>query len=148
MLHRGSRGKNGWWYRAKAGDCRNCPLQERCVSASANSRSVLRARRRRRRWDEATRQIYTRHRWRVEGVHGEAKTRHGLRPVVRRGLANVAIEAYLTAAVVNLKRLAAFLILFLPKYVFKDRGLTGANPVWSGIPSFHGSELRLAQIGA
>ncbi|MFH1975768.1 MAG: hypothetical protein ABIJ52_09425, partial [Pseudomonadota bacterium] len=29
-----------------------------------------------------------------------------------RGLANVAIQAYLTAAVINLKRLAAFLCLF------------------------------------
>ena len=40
-------------------------------------------------------------------MHGEAKTQHGLRRAVRRGLANVAIQAYLTAAVINLKRLAA-----------------------------------------
>jgi len=33
----------------------------------------------------------------------------GLRRATRRGLWNVAIEAYLTAAVMNLKRLAAFL---------------------------------------
>ena len=39
-------------------------------------------------------------------MHGEAKTQHGLRRAVRRGLANVAIQAYLTAAVINLKRLA------------------------------------------
>jgi len=43
----------------------------------------------------------------VEGPHGEAKTQHGLRRAVRRGLWNVAIQAYLTAAVMNLKRLAA-----------------------------------------
>ncbi len=42
-----------------------------------------------------------------EGMHGEAKTQHGLRRAVRRGLDNVAIQAYLTAAVINLKRLAA-----------------------------------------
>jgi hypothetical protein len=47
-----------------------------------------------------------RHRWQVEGVHGEAKTQHGLRRAVRRGLSNVRIQAYLTAAVINLKRLA------------------------------------------
>ncbi len=52
--------------------------------------------------------IYSRHRWKVEGMHGEAKTQHGLRRAVRRGLANVAIQAYLTAAVINLKRLATF----------------------------------------
>jgi len=41
-------------------------------------------------------------------MHGEAKTQHGLRRAVRRGLSNVAIQAYLTAAVINLKRLAAY----------------------------------------
>jgi Transposase DDE domain len=51
-------------------------------------------------------QLYNRHRNFVEGVHGEAKTQHGLRRAVRRGLDNVAIQVYLTAAVMNLKRLA------------------------------------------
>jgi hypothetical protein len=35
-----------------------------------------------------------RHRWKVEGVHGEAKTWHGLARAVRRGLANMQIQAY------------------------------------------------------
>jgi hypothetical protein len=39
-------------------------------------------------------------------MHGEAKTQHGLRRAVRCGLANMSIQAYLTAAVINLKRLA------------------------------------------
>jgi hypothetical protein len=60
----------------------------------------------------------------------------------------VAIQAYLTAAVINLKRLAAFLVLFLPKYVFKDRRLAVANPIWSRISGFYGSELRLAKTVA
>ena len=47
-----------------------------------------------------------RHRWRVEGVHGEAEVQHGLRRAVRRGLRNGRIQAHLTAAVINLKRLA------------------------------------------
>ena len=55
-------------------------------------------------------------------MHGEAKTQHGLRRAVRRGLANVAIQAYLTAAVINLKRLAAFYLRFLGKiYQINDR---------------------------
>ena len=41
-------------------------------------------------------------------MHGEAKTQHGLRRAVRRGLDNVSIQAYLTAAVINLKRLATY----------------------------------------
>jgi len=117
VLQRSCRSKTGWLYRSRAADCRACPLGERCFSASASSRiiaipdgheALLRARRRKQRgWDRATRETYTRHRWRVEGPHGEAKTLHGLRRAARRGQWNVAIQVYLTAAVMNLKRLAA-----------------------------------------
>ncbi len=62
-------------------------------------------------WDKEIKRCYNRHRNRVEGAHGEAKTQHGLRRAVRRGLDNVAIQVYLTAAVMNLKRLAARLRL-------------------------------------
>ena len=55
-------------------------------------------RRKRRRWDDATYRKYLRHRWRVEGVHGVEKTQHRLRRAVRRGLSNVRIQSYLTAA--------------------------------------------------
>ncbi|MHC4704952.1 MAG: IS1182 family transposase [Planctomycetota bacterium] len=103
-------------YRTKACDCRGCALRERCFSASATVRvirisdqheALLRARRRHASADESYQELYSRHRWRVEGVHGEAKTQHGLRRAMRRGTANVAIQAYLTATVMNLKRLAA-----------------------------------------
>ena len=103
-------------YRAPAAVCRGCPLRARCLPPSASSRQItihpdhpalLRARRRHERgWDDDARTAYRRHRWRAEGVHGEAKTQHGLRRAARRGLDNVAIQAYLTAAVLNLKRLA------------------------------------------
>jgi hypothetical protein len=115
-MKRSSRAKQGWVYRAKARDCGTCSLRRRCVPLSSKVRTVLivdgyaallRARRRRLRWD-AEKYWYSRHRWRVEGVHGEAKTQHGLRRAIRRGLANVAIQVYLTAAVINLKRLAKF----------------------------------------
>jgi transposase len=122
QLSRGSKVGNGWMYRARTGDCRCCPLRSRCFPESANVRTVLivhgyeallRARRRRARgWDESLRTLYQRHQWLVEGRHGEAKVLHGLRRAVRRGLANVAIQAYLTAAVMNLKRLAALLLAY------------------------------------
>jgi transposase len=107
--------KRGRAYRAKADDCRNCRLRSRCISETSTSRtimicngheSMLRARRRHRKKDRKFRETYSRHKWKIEGMHGEAKTQHGLRRAVRRGLANVAIQAYLTAAVINLKRLA------------------------------------------
>lgn len=118
VLRRSCENKQGWVYRAKTGDCRTCPLRSRCISSSARARTIvighgyealLRARRKRAHWDEAMRRMYNRHRWRVEGVHGEAKTQHGLRRATRRGLANVWIQVCLTAAVMNLKRLAAAL---------------------------------------
>lgn len=116
LIKKSYRGKNGWIYRAKKAVCVNCRLHDRCIPAPAKCRtifivdgyeSLLRARRRKLRgWDEKTRDLYNRHRWLVEGVHGESKTQHGLRRAIRRGLDNVAIQAYLTAAVINLKRLA------------------------------------------
>jgi len=115
-LVRSARGKLGWFYRARASDCKACPLREKCVPMSTRSRSVylgdgycalLRARRKKEQgWTEELWEAYKRHRWQVEGVHGEAKNEHGMRRAVRRGLSNMRIQCYLTAAVINLKRLA------------------------------------------
>ena len=137
-LCRASPARNGWVYRAKRRDCRRCRFQSECVPPSAELRtivivdgypSLLRARRRHTRWDDEH-TIYNRHRFRVEGLHGEAKTQHGLRRAVRRGLANVAIQVYLTAAIINLKRLAGrFSLLLL--YVFRAirRRITRLSPI-------------------
>lgn len=117
ILSRRSRMKNGWIYRGAPSECGACLMRKACVPDSARVRTIfiadghtalLRARRRHARGDPDTVSWYKRHRWRVEGVHGEAKTQHGLRRAVRRGTDNVAIQAYLTAAVMNLKRLAVF----------------------------------------
>ena len=109
-------------YRARPADCRPCRLRPRCFSDRMKRRTVLlhkdhpallRARRKRHRWGEREQSVYRSHRIRVEGYHGEAKGRHGLDRAVRRGTANMEIQAFLAAAAVNLKRLAALLILFL-----------------------------------
>jgi len=52
---------------------------------------------------------------------GEAKQEHGLRRAARRGLANVSIQVYLTAAVINLKRLAALLLYFFSRVTLYTR---------------------------
>jgi len=156
-LHRIGRSTkdNGYWYRAQSNDCRACPLRERCISSRAYARTVLivdgyaallRARRRKEKgWDGATRELYTRHRWRVEGVHGRAKTQHGLRRAARRGLVEVRIQSYLTAAVMNLKRLATVTwqslrgLFFVPGRVWAtwnvrqslQSAFTGHNGVWA-----------------
>lgn len=121
ILERSCRTDKGWFYREAKKNCAGCPLRNRCISSKAKGRliliidgyeSLLRARRRWQNRDENIRNKYERHKWRVEGIHGEAKTQHGLRRAARRGLANVSIQVYLTAIVMNLKRLAALLCLF------------------------------------
>jgi hypothetical protein len=107
-------------YRAQVRDCAPCPLRASCFSARMKRRAILlhkdhpaliRARRKRLRWGARERRLYASHRSRIEGFQGEAKTWHGLARAVRRGLENMKIQAYLTAAAINLKRLAAALLL-------------------------------------
>jgi hypothetical protein len=110
--------EHGRFFYSKARDCSRCSLASLCLSKGRANKAVvvsddhpalLRARRRRLRWSEEDRRLYQRHRWRSEGFHGEAKTWHGLARAVRRGLQNTRIQALLTAAAINLKRLAAAL---------------------------------------
>jgi transposase len=110
---------HGRFFASKARDCKGCDLAHLCLSPSRVTKSVvlvhdypalLRARRRRLRWGAEDVRFYRRHRWRSEGFHGEAKTWHGLARAVRRGLDNMRIQAFLTAAAINLKRLAAALL--------------------------------------
>ena len=124
-LRRAGRYAKGRFHRARPADCRGCPLKARCVAKSMRARSVqipdgypalLRARRRHRRKLPEDRAAAASHRARVEGVHGEAKAQHGLRRAARRGLSNVAVQAYLTAAVINLKRLARALLRLFVRY--------------------------------
>jgi transposase len=122
ILRPGRPVKHGRFFTSRAVDCKRCSLASLCLSKGRVNKAVvvgddypalLRARRRRERWSEEDRRLYQRHRWRSEGYHGEAKTWHGLARAVRRGLANMKIQVFLTAAAVNLKRLAAALLAFL-----------------------------------
>lgn len=119
--------KNGRVFRAKAAICRACPLRALCLPDHASARKIniakhhvatLRARRKRRDWGEVETNLYTRHRWLVEGVHGLAKTLHGMARAARRGLENMKIQALLTATAINLKRLAKALLHALIRPVF------------------------------
>lgn len=111
-----SKKPQGWHYSARTQDCQACAHRPQCFSGKSKRKTIrisdgyeaiLRAQRRHTRgWDDKTRNQYRRHRWRAEGIHGEAKTQHGLTRAARRGLANLKIQSYLTAAVMNLKRLA------------------------------------------
>ncbi len=114
--------KSGRWYRADRRDCARCPVRAQCLPKAGPSRrvhivtnhaAIRRARRKRAAWEEDEYPIDTRHRWRVEGAHGTAKTLHGLARAVRMGLENMRIQALLTATAMNLKTLgAAIMFLF------------------------------------
>ena len=75
-------------------------------------------------------------------MHGEAKTQHGLRRAVRRGLANVAIQAYLTAAVINLKRLAVHAGLLFAQICLHLRVNLVAERFDTGIAGFSENRKR------
>jgi hypothetical protein len=79
--------EHGRFFYSKARDCSRCLLASLCLSKGRANKAVgvsddhpalLWARRRRLRWSEEDRRLYQRHRWRSEGLHGEAKTWHGL----------------------------------------------------------------------
>lgn len=112
----------GRFFSSKTSDCARCPLRGDCLPSTRINKEVviphdypalLRARRRHARWSEDDRRLYRRHLWRSEGFHGEAKTWHGLGRAIRRGLDNMKVQAYLTAAAINLKRLAVALFAIL-----------------------------------
>ena len=124
--------EHGRFFYSRAADCRHCPMRGDCLSKGRTNKAVvvsddhpalLRARRRKDRWSEAAARLYQRHRWRSEGCHGEAKAWHGLGRAVRRGLQNMRIQAFLTAAAINLKRLAAAMLgnLTGPAWAIVDR---------------------------
>src|SRR5215831_458202 len=115
-LRRSTRAPHGWYYRSSFHTCRDCKLRSICLSPAVDRRTVviadgfdalLRARRHRERWSHAERAVYKRHRWRIEGSHADAKRQHGLGRAIRRRRWNMAVQAYLVAAAMNLKRLAA-----------------------------------------
>jgi hypothetical protein len=126
---------HGRFSASKARDCKRCDLASICLSPSRATKALvivhdypalLRARRRRERWSEEDDRLYRRHRWRSEGFHGEAKTWHGLARAVRRGLENMRIQSFLTAAAINLKRLAAALLAMFRALLWLQ---TRARPV-------------------
>lgn len=103
-------------YKSKAVDCKNCPISKNCPASL-------------RKCSEYVRHIYRSHNqllyeveqqrmktpifleklkermWKIEGINAEAKNLHALKRAKYRGLPKVQIQAYMTGAVQNLKRL-------------------------------------------
>ena len=125
---------DGRFYRARRSDCGGCRFAGICLPKTAKARSVmikdghgalLRARRRHAKRLAADVVARNRHRGLVEGIHGEAKARHGLNRARRRGLWNVQIQAWLTATAINLKRLAKALSRQIAARISQYRPIAG-----------------------
>lgn len=137
------RAKHGRFFYSRAKDCRRCTIRQACLSKGRANKAVvigddypalLRARRRRERWGRREHRLYNRHWACIEGIHGEAKSWHGLSRAVRRGLDNVRIQAFLTAAAINLKRLAAAIVQTMSLLIASlSRGAGPRRASWNAI---------------
>lgn len=56
-----------------------------------------------------------------------SQTWHGLAPAIRRGLPNMKIRAYLTAPAINLKRLAATLLVLILPWIVPHSAFAASN---------------------
>jgi transposase len=108
--------EDGAVYKSKTEDCKNCSVSKDCVASL-------------RQYSQHIRHIYRSHNqsffeieqqrmqtpgfikkmkermWKIEGINAEAKNLHALKRAKYRGLSKVQIQAYMTGAVQNLKRL-------------------------------------------
>ena len=69
-------------------------------------------------------------------LHGRAKTQHGLSGAIRRGLLAVTIQDYLTAAAMNLKKLAGTLANALKAAMFRPWQFLCARSLRLGFHNF------------
>jgi transposase len=110
-------------YRSRSKDCRSCSLAAQC-SAYRMKHSHMRYIRRNKHqalFEETLARMKTQifnerlieRFWKIEGIIGEAKNLHGLGRAKYRGLQKMQIQAYLSASILNVKRLIqAFLLIF------------------------------------
>ena len=102
-------------YLADKEACRNCPIRDKCTTSKRQGRLLTRFIDDH--FEEAERVVKTnlvktllgQRQSIIEGVFGEAKSFHLLRRALFRGKAKLKIQLLLTAAVLNLKRLARWL---------------------------------------
>jgi transposase len=94
-----------------AADCRACLLQPRCTTSRKAGRRVMvsdyREEHERARALAKTEEyaLLLRARSRIEPKHAEAKRFHGMRRARYRGLIKMQLQAYLTATILNVKRM-------------------------------------------
>lgn len=100
-------------YFSKASDCQRCPQESSCQATKRSSHSRYIRRNIHQEFleevmKEMTQPIFAEkmreRRWKIEGLFAEAKNNHGLARAKYRGRGKVQIQAFMTAAIQNLKR--------------------------------------------
>jgi transposase len=119
---------NSTMYRSKSDECKNCYLSLTCIlkkRKNTHSRYIYRSvdqaffEEQLKRMQGPTFQASLRERmWKIEGINAEAKNLHGLKRAKYRGLSKVQIQAYMTGAVQNLKRLIQATILDILRAIY------------------------------
>jgi transposase len=98
-------------YRGKPENCLSCELRNKCLGKTAKVRHVarpfgeVRINAEEFRASGKGKEIFAARKTVIEGLFGEAKRCHGLRRAKQRGVEKVEIQALLTAAALNVKRL-------------------------------------------
>jgi len=109
-------------YRMVGGHCKTCVLRDSCLPNNHQHRARFVYRNphqdeidrvKKRQQTEYFKSRLRERKWKIEGLFGEAKENHGLRRAKYRGLDKVQIQLYMTATVLNLKRLSALFILLI-----------------------------------
>jgi transposase len=102
-------------YASKPTICKNCPLLQTCTQSQNTTKMIQRHI-----WEDdldeanhlrhtqANKQLYAQRKETVERAFADAKEKHGMRWTTLRGLKKVAMQAMLTFAAMNLKKLASW----------------------------------------
>ncbi|MGQ9558136.1 MAG: IS1182 family transposase [Desulfurispora sp.] len=125
-------------YRSNPDKCKDCPLLPRCTESKDVTKRISRhiwaeyvEEAEHLRHTEENKRLYAMRKETIERVFADAKEKHGMRWTTLRGLEKVSMQAMLTFAAMNLKKLATWLwksggsklryLLLLSKLIQKQR---------------------------
>jgi len=103
-------------YRSNPDICKDCPLLSRCTQSKDSTKRISRhlwaeyvEEADHLRHTEENKRLYAMRKETIERVFADAKEKHGMRWTTLRGLEKVSMQAMLTFAAMNLKKLATWL---------------------------------------
>ena len=118
-------------YRSSAKNCATCNIKDKCKAplfynhkdtriVTRNVHHELFHKTREEMKTKKFKEALSERMWKVEGVVGDLKLKHGLARAKYRGLIKTQIQAYLAATIINVKRIATFLCEFFLSLICKN----------------------------